>query len=69
MRNTDIRDMRRTTIAPDFALQTWDGEHYRTRTQSESQDEIEQKLLAHTLSMPKCPARIVKVQIVAEYHP
>jgi hypothetical protein len=59
----------RVNIAPQFALQTWNGERYYTQQMEDTEDDIWRHMLAHIRSMPNCPARIVRTQIIGEYHP
>lgn len=62
-----LRDLR-VNPTPQFFLQTWDGENYRTRQMEEKEDDIWRHMLQHTRSMSNCPARIIQSQVIGEYH-
>lgn len=60
-----------SSIPPQVALQTWDGKNYRCQEMFEGFDvekQAEAGLDRHIRSMPNCPARLVKIQVIAEYH-
>jgi hypothetical protein len=54
---------------PQFAMQVWTGSNYRTSDMFDDFDLANKDLERHKRSMPNCPARVVKLQVVAEHNP
>lgn len=52
---------------PLFAFQVWDGERYRTSEKYDAYEKADREMERHKRVMPNCPARIVRLQIVAGY--